>query len=298
MRRRLLILAGILVVLVITIATLISVIVGGGEGDPDLDGFSSPRTLHLAPDGRLLVTDAGSGTDDGRIVAIDLDTGERQVLMSGLPSARVEGPEGGVHGASGAAMAPNGTVCAVIGQGPPGKTGFAAMRCTSGLTLDLAAHSLQLDDRGPRSDPFDIVWRSPGVWYVSDAGADTISRVDASGTIRLITTFGFPHNIPMGLSVDSEDTLLIAVNGGAIMHGGRALDAKVSFPIAVVRNGTDIVVLSQADVEGRPGTGTITVGGRVVVSGLDRPTGMVRLRDGRYIVAEQARGLVRIVAPQ
>ena len=41
----------------------------GGADDP-LGGFDHPRTVHLAPDGRLVIADLGTGHNDGRVVAV------------------------------------------------------------------------------------------------------------------------------------------------------------------------------------------------------------------------------------
>jgi glucose/arabinose dehydrogenase len=38
--------------------------------------------------------------------------------------------------------------------------------------------------------------------------------------------------------------------------------------------------------------------GRVAATGLDRPVGMVRLPDGRYVVAETDSGRLRLVTPR
>jgi hypothetical protein len=74
------------------------------------------RGVRLAPDGRLLVTDLGTGRSDGKVVAVDLAAGHRQVLLDRLPSTRRSGQQhADLAGPSGAAMAPDGTVCAVIG---------------------------------------------------------------------------------------------------------------------------------------------------------------------------------------
>jgi hypothetical protein len=60
--------------------------VAGCARDP-YAGFDHPRVVHLAADGRLIVTDLGTGRDDGRVVAIDAD-GKRTTLLDKLPSTR------------------------------------------------------------------------------------------------------------------------------------------------------------------------------------------------------------------
>ncbi|MEO7296153.1 MAG: hypothetical protein ABIZ57_08415, partial [Candidatus Limnocylindria bacterium] len=69
------------------------------------------------PDGRILVADLGSGADDGRVVAVDLADGSQEVLLDDLPSTSDSGQRyADLAGPSGAAMAPDGTVCVVIGD--------------------------------------------------------------------------------------------------------------------------------------------------------------------------------------
>jgi hypothetical protein len=95
---------------------LAAAVAGCTRSDDPLGGFAAPRTVRLAPDGRLLVTDQGTGKGDGKVVAVDLAAGRRQVLLDRLPSTRRSGQQhADLAGPSGAAMAPDGTVCAVIG---------------------------------------------------------------------------------------------------------------------------------------------------------------------------------------
>jgi hypothetical protein len=77
---------------VAAVGVLGAAVAGCGRPDP-LAGFASPRAVRLAPDGRLLVTDLGTGRGDGRVVAVDLATGHRQVLLDRLPSTRGSGQQ-------------------------------------------------------------------------------------------------------------------------------------------------------------------------------------------------------------
>src|SRR5919106_1251695 len=79
--------------------------------------YKAARTLHLAPDGRLIVADQGTGKNDGAVVAVDTINDKRTLLLRDLPSTHNSGQaHADLAGPSGAAMAPNGTVCAVIGD--------------------------------------------------------------------------------------------------------------------------------------------------------------------------------------
>ena len=282
--------------------------------DP-LSGFSRPRTVHFAPDGRLLITDVGTGNDDGRVVAVDLERKTQEVLMDRLPSTRDSGqPFAPFSGPSGAAMAPDGTLCVVIGDGPADR-GFAEMRCTDGLRVDLKAYELANNPEGMEleSNPFDIVPGTDSDWYVSDAAANVVLNVRRDGTVRTVGIFdsvagpGTPEGVPTGMAA-WNGRLTTALYGGAVLTGGLNLTVPVFVedahpiaaappysPISPTGGGQFVVYLTHSDLGGGEGTGTIRLASSVIVDGLDRPTGFVRLADGRLVVAEEERGRVRIV---
>ncbi len=311
------------------VALIVAVGVGGSRDDGDrkpltltdlLSGFSRPRTVHFTPDGRLLITDLGTGKDDGRVVAVDLDRKTREVLMDQLPSTRDSGQRfADVAGPSGAAMASDGALCVVIGDGPDGR-GFAEMRCTDGLRVDLKAYERANNPGGGEleSNPFDIVYAGdgPGDWYVSDAAANVVLHVSRSGEVSVVGVFnevagfGSPEGVPTGLTA-WEGRLTTALYGGALLTGGPNLTVPVFVsdahpiasappysPINPTGGGNFVVYLTYSDLEGRENTGSIRLVDNVLVDGLDRPTGFVRLADGRFVVAEEARGRVRIVEEQ
>ena len=146
---------------------LIAALTGCARPDP-LAGFAAPRAVHLTPDGRLLVTDQGTGTGDGKVVAVDLATGRRSVLLDRLPSTRGSGQQhADLAGPSGAAMAADGTVCAVIGDATRERAGFSTLRCSNGLVADLEAH-----ERAPT--PTGGSWpATPTTWPGTAATAGT-----------------------------------------------------------------------------------------------------------------------------
>lgn len=314
--------AGVLAAVVLV--ALVALLGSGGDHEWDgslravddpLAGFSHPRTVHFAPDGRLLVTDVGTGNDDGRVVAVDLERKTQEVLMRDLPSASVTGQVvGGIAGPSAAAMSPDGTLCVVTGDGPEGR-GFAEMRCTNGFRVDLAAYERANNPEGrdARSDPFDVVAAGDRGWYVSDAAANVVLRVGATGTIGVVGVFdsvagsGTPPGNPTGMAL-WNGRLTTALFGGAVLTGGGnatvPVFAEVEQPIAAAPpyqvntapGGEQFVLyLSYGKREAVQGTGAIRMAANVIVDGLDRPTGFVRLPDGRFVVAEQERGRLRIV---
>ena len=113
----------------------------------------------------------------------------------------------------------------------------------------------------------------------------------------------------------------MALFGGALTEGGPAVvialrpgsdgdrratpraAALAAAPIGVVSIPEGLAVLDYGGGPGDRGQGRIVlVAGpsdpvRVVATGLDRPVGMARLPDGRYVVAETDRGRLRLVTP-
>ena len=167
---------------------LVAAAAGCARPDP-LAGFDAPRAVHLAPDGRLLVTDQGTGAGDGKVVAVDLATRRRTVLLADLPSTRGSGQQhADLAGPSGAAMAGDGTVCAVIGDATREGAGFSTLRCSNGLVADLEAYerAANPDGRELASNPYDVAWDGRDGWYVSDAAANTVLHVDRAGRIRTV----------------------------------------------------------------------------------------------------------------
>jgi hypothetical protein len=310
---------------------LIAALTGCTRQDP-LAGFAAPRALHLAPDGRLLVTDQGTGNGDGKVVAVDLATRRRTVLLDRLPSTRGSGQQhADLAGPSGAAMANDGTVCAVIGDATREGAGFSTLRCSDGLVADLEAHerAANPDGRELASNPYDVAWDGHDGWYVSDAAANTVLHVDRAGQIRTVAVVasmapfgGRPvQGVPTGLARAADGTVYVALFGGSPAEGGRAVVVALrpnqgggqARPVAAGRSVAPIGVattpqgLAVLDYGGGPadrGRGRILLvadpadSGRVLATGMDRPVGMARLPDGRYVVAETDRSRLRVLTPE
>jgi hypothetical protein len=148
------------------LAVLLAAAICGCSSAGPLGDYQAARTLHQAPDGRLVVTDLGSGKHDGTVTAVDVASGRRTVLMRALPSTRNSGQaHADLAGPSGAAMAADGTVCVAIGDATTQNAGFATLRCTNGLVVDLEA--FQARSKLP-SNPYDVVSDGRDGWYVSD----------------------------------------------------------------------------------------------------------------------------------
>jgi hypothetical protein len=188
-----------------------------------LGEYEAVRTLHLAPDRRLVVTDLDSGNDDGAVVAVDVASGRQTVLIQDLPSTRNSGQShADLAGPSGAAMAADGTVCAAIGGATRQDPGFATLRCTNGLVVDIEA--FQARSRLP-SNPYDVVSDGGRGWYVSDGAANNVLHIDQEGRVAVVARFPSlaataledrdGQGVPTGLALGPDHTLYVALYGGA-----------------------------------------------------------------------------------
>jgi hypothetical protein len=310
---------------------LAAAVAGCTRSDDPLGGFAAPRTVRLAPDGRLLVTDQGTGKGDGKVVAVDLAAGRQQVLLDRLPSTRGSGQQhADLAGPSGAVMAADGTVCVVVGDATRERAGFSTLRCTDGLVADLEAHerAANPDGREHASNPYDVAWDGRDGWYVSDAAANAVLHVDRAGRIRTVAVLasmapfgGRPaQGVPTGLHRAADGTLYVALFGGAPATGGPAVvvalrpagagdrarptaAARATAPIGALPTPGGLAVLDYGGAPTDRDQGRILLverppdAGREVAGGLDRPVGMARLPDGRYVVAETDHGRLRVLTP-
>jgi hypothetical protein len=313
-------------------ALLLGAAICGCSSAAPLGEYKAARTLHLAPDGRLIVTDLGSGKHDGTVVAVDVASGRQTLLMRELPSTRNSGQaHADLAGPSGAAMAPDGTVCAAIGDATTRNAGFATLRCTNGLVVDLEA--FQARSRLP-SNPYDVVSDGGDGWFVSDGAANNVLHIDRTGKARVVARFPSlseiglgdrdGQGVPTGMTLGPDGTLYVALYGGAPFEGPPAavvslapdattrptmvkpkLLALMAHPIALALTPDGLAVVDYGGGPGEGGMGELRlipgVGSdasadtgsldraspsRLLASGLDGPTGLARLPDGRWAVAE------------
>jgi hypothetical protein len=315
------------------LASLLAVALAGCSKGGKLGAYEAARTLHLAPDGRLLVTDLGSGRNDGKVVAVDVDSGRRTVLMRDLPSTHASGEShADLAGPSGASMAADGTVCAVIAGATRRNAGFSTMRCSNGLVVDLEA--FQGRTKLP-SNPYDVVPDGGDGWYVSDGAANNLLHVDHAGKVAVVARFPSlkavglgdrdGQGVPTGLTLGPDGTLYAALYGGAPFDGppsavvalppGAARKARprplafLPHPIAVAVVPGGVAVLDYGGAPGErrkgelrvfdgAGTGTPSQAdqGRLLIGRLDGPTGLARLPDGRWVIAETGHHGLRVLS--
>jgi hypothetical protein len=325
----------------VTVLLLLAVGACGCSAQDALGSYKAARTLHLAPDGRLIVADQGTGRHDGAVVAVDTVSHKRTVLLQNLPSTQHSGQaHADLAGPSGAAMAPNGTVCAVIGDATTQNAGFATLRCTDGLVVDLEA--FQARSKLP-SNPYDAVSDGLDGWYVSDGAANNVLHVNQAGEVVVVARFPSlaatglggrdGQGVPTGLTLGPDRTLYVALYGGAPFDGPPAavvslapdaatrptmvkpkLLALLPHPIALALTPDGLAVVDYGGAPGERGKGELHlirgVGSdapadsgsperarpsRLLASGLDGPTGLARLPDGRWAVAESGHSRLKIL---
>ncbi|MGE0599223.1 MAG: ScyD/ScyE family protein [Dehalococcoidia bacterium] len=283
----------------------LGVLLGWLGGDSSEFGhFDNARSVHVAPDGRLVIADLGTGHDDGRVVAVR--PGEAQdVLMERLPSTRNSGQaHSDLAGPSGAAMNDAGVTCAVIGDGP--RAGFATMLCTDGLFVDLKAfeRANNPDGRAVESNPFDVVSDGSDGWVVSDAAANDVLHVSANGDVTVLGVFwtadsGQPEGVPTGLDFALLGNRFRHVAFGLFGGGIGIFDLGRSAPlpekpgdkpvVAVALNrfansGSQefLCTLEWEDAE----SGGDMLCAEEHVRSFDHPTGIAQVAPGEYVVIE------------
>ena len=305
-----------IVVAAVLAVALVSACGSGDESSP----FDAPRGLSLAPDGRLIVADAGTGEDDGRVLAVTLaspledgplDAADAEVLLEDLPSQNVE-DRGytGIAGPAAAAVAEDGVACVAISgaDDQPGE-----LRCTDGLDVDLAAFEAERNPDGGAvsSDPAGVAADGLRGWFVADAGANTVLFVGRDASITVVGVFKDIEGLgeagaPIGLFVipgtDTGPAVGVALFAGALAGFSPALarppivQTVDGRPVALSDDGRETFALLRSGLDDDHGSGSVfnMTMSATVVSGLDRPSGFVRLDDGRFVISFEREGNVSV----
>jgi hypothetical protein len=267
---------------------------------PDLDDdpgvpVDTPVEVALGADGVVLVADAGSGENDGRVVAVDPESGDRTLVIEGLPSQGDEDAPGGAIGVVDVGLGSDGRVCALIGRPAP------SLRCDDGSVVGLDL-----------TEPSALASDGDGGWYIADAATDRVLRLvgtDLSLVVELTSLFegsNISNSIdlpvrPVGLAVSEDGRLAVALAAGATVEltfgadATRAAILPATGAIDVFYAGATLYVLH---VESDTEPARISSSGLILAEQLDEPGGLVRLPDGRFAVAEPADGEVRLVEPE
>jgi hypothetical protein len=253
-----------------------------------IDGITSAASLHVAPDGRLVVTETGGGgAADGRVLLLDPQNGRRDIAIDALFLPW------------GADMAADGTVCVVLQGRPPGQPEF---RCSDGRRVDLS----QLDV-GPEApaQPRDVVWDGATGWFVAEPTSGSLLHISSDGTVDVVATFeesigGLPA-LPVGLTRSADGRLWLALldAGIAVMPleagstPGPAQDVGGDRVVAVIPVHGGEIVLKQRETMGSVVWCCGGHGDRLtLVEGLLSPRGLALLPDGRLAVS--ANGVITL----
>src|SRR5262249_54001402 len=147
--------------------------------DVVLDGLTNPRKIAFDGEGVLLVAEAGTGRDDGRITR-RAPNGERGVVLDRLPSfpytpSEIVGPA--------AVRADGRDLYWIQGLGRDEQRSGGLLRLRDGrvellASLRFAARSAP-DGDTTISNPFDLLLEPDGGAYVSDASANVVWRIAA-----------------------------------------------------------------------------------------------------------------------
>ena len=185
--------------------------------------------------GWILITEAGSGNDDGAIRAFNVDTGESHIVVSQLPSVIAEGFP---LGAAQAKFDDNGVLYVALSNvGPqPGSSGVLRfdtqsigwsfntppMTIADATIIDVRTFSLTITNE---PNVFDLELGDNGLLYILDAGANAILTFDQSNSRFdvLVTLPSVPNNsgvgpplsdsVPTALERAGDDLLISTLTG-------------------------------------------------------------------------------------
>lgn len=299
-------------VILALLALLVVGCVGGPPGEVVLDGLTNPRNIAFDADGALLVAEAGTGVDDGRITRRATD-GRRTTVLDRLPSftytpTEIVGP---------AAMhVLGGDLYWIQGLGRDERWSGGLLRLREGRVEVLASPRFAArsapDGDTTIANPFDLLLEPDGTAYVSDASANVVWRIDPERRVRAHVYWTAIENpVPTGLARAPDGGYYVALfsqephvpGSGKIARFDDEGNHAVAFegltaPIALeVAPDGALLVLEFAGGfrSGRP-IGFAPCSGRllrladgnreVLYEGLRYPTDLVLAPDGGYYVTE------------
>jgi sugar lactone lactonase YvrE len=279
-------------------------------------GLTAPRRLAVHPDGSVIVSEAGTGQGDGRIVQIR----DRQIvpLVERLPSWTYTPTE--IVGPSGVVIV-RGEIRWAQGLGRQPLLSSTLMRRNGSAGVPYAGFSLLAagapDGETSVSNPFDLIVEDDGTTYVSDASANVIWRVPIDGPVAIHTEWtAIDDPVPTGLARRGPSDYYAALfspaphaaDSGAIVRfdaaGQRSVAvANLTLPIAIAfdRDGAMLVLEFAGGFEDGHPIGFQAASGRIlriadgerraIATGLDYPTDMKVGPDGEiYVTARGAFG--------
>ncbi|MDF2734491.1 MAG: hypothetical protein K0S97_1114 [Chloroflexota bacterium] len=250
-----------------------------------LDGITTAGALHVAPDGRLVVTEVGTGgSADGRVVVVDPRTDRREILLDGLSVPRA------------ADMDAAGTVCAVLEAIPPEPP---ELRCSDGRRVDLSPVE---PDASWVARPIDVVWDGGNGWFVAEPSNTSLLHVGTDDIVALVDDFHVPTGavqpVPVGLTRSLDGKLWLALSDGGIaaipldgdappVHGQWVGGASV---VGVIpRREGEILLYSGGTTGWVAWCCGVHGGGNMIVDGFAYPRSLALLPDGRLAISADGR---------
>jgi hypothetical protein len=202
---------------------------------PIASGLMHPAGICKDLNGHLLVAEAGTGNNDGRISMVD-STGIINTVVYGLPSS-IDTSTGEVSGPWRTIMMEDSMIMVIVGGGPDtlggvdsvagsiliyDMTGFTAGTDSMTVTDAVKILNIQkwvLNNGFTDSNIFSALWdSSSGNLYVVDAGANAVLRVDSAATISVVDTFPGIANPSGGIPpmIDYVPTDIVADSAGQL----------------------------------------------------------------------------------
>ena len=213
---------------------------------PFAEGFVGPIGVETGPDGRVFVSESGTGNNDSRILLVATD-GKTYPVVTGLPSITSPGGEPGgtdhLLYADGLLYAlNNGFLYKINVAGfQPGNAPIAA---TSVAKEDIATWVINynfVNDTG-ESHPYNMTTGPDGAVYITDAAANAILRRSKTGQLSVMTEVpGFANPTPVGPPVVQSVPTGITFDGTKFL-----ISTLLGFPFPAGR-----AILYQMDLMGK-----------------------------------------------